>query len=86
MFSVSFSGKNGVFFSQETYPCLPGRGAFFPFFSRLSEGVDDGWHGWHGGGNTVKTNGNLSDRTEPKKTKVSETFMFLVLWKKGFEF
>lgn len=53
---------------------------FFPFYSRLSEGVDDGWHGWHGGGNRVKTNG-ISVRTEPKKTKVSETFMFLVLWK-----
>ena len=45
MFSVFFSGKNGVFFSQETNPCLPGRGAFFPFFSRLSEGVDDGGMG-----------------------------------------
>ena len=45
MFSVCFSRKNGVFFSQETNPCLPGRGAFFPFFSRLSEGVDDGGMG-----------------------------------------
>ena len=63
-----------VFFHKKPTHVFQAVELFFQFFARLSEGVDDGWHGWHAGWNRVKAMG-IFVRTEPKKTKVSETSM-----------